>query len=96
MEKKGIVARLIAKPGKEQAVEDLLKSALAIANAESKTIRWYALKFSEDNFGVFDTFQDEDGRAAHINGEIPKALTTHAALFASAPVIETVDLIAVK
>lgn len=46
---------------------------------------------------IFDTFADEAGREAHLNGEIAKALMAHADdLLAVPPVIEKVDLLAVK
>ncbi|AYL97595.1 putative quinol monooxygenase [Mucilaginibacter celer] len=97
MEKLALLARLEAKPGKEQQVADLLKSALPLAEAEPGTIRWYALQLSPSTFGIFDTFADEAGRDAHLGGEIPKALAAVANdLLAVRPVIEKVDLLAIK
>ena len=97
MEKLALLARLEAKPGKEQQVADLLKSALSLAGAEPGTIRWYALQIGPSTFGIFDTFADEAGRDAHLGGEIPKALAAVANdLLAVPPVIEKVDLLAIK
>lgn len=97
MEKFALLARVEAKPGKEQIVADFLKSALPLAQAESYTVRWYGLKINENTFGIFDTFETEDGRAKHLQGEIAKALMANAAeLLAKDPVIEFVDLLAVK
>jgi len=97
MEKLALLARLEAKPGKEQQVAEFLKSALPLAEAEPGTIRWYALQIGPSTFGIFDTFADEAGRDAHLGGEIPKALMAHAdELLATPPVIEKVDLLAVK
>jgi quinol monooxygenase YgiN len=97
MEKLALLARLEAKPGKEKEVAELLKSALALAENETGTVRWYALQIGPSTFGVFDTFSDEDGRSAHLSGEIAKALMAKAAeLFSVPPVIEKVDLLAVK
>jgi hypothetical protein len=48
-------------------------------------------------FGIFDTFETDDGRKAHLSGKIAKALMVNAgALLAKSPVIEMVDLIALK
>jgi quinol monooxygenase YgiN len=48
-------------------------------------------------FGIFDTFETEAGRKAHLSGEIAKALMANAsALLAKDPVIEQVELLAVK
>jgi quinol monooxygenase YgiN len=97
MEKLALLARLEAKPGKEKVVADFIKSALALAQQETATIRWYALQIGPSTFGIFDTFASEDGRNAHLGGEIAKALMANAAeLLATAPVIEKVDLLAVK
>ena len=35
---------------------------------------WYAIKMGPGKYGIFDTFADENGRNAHLNGEIAKAL----------------------
>ncbi len=97
MVKYAIVARVEAKPGKEDAVEQFLKSALPLAEDEKETISWYALKIGPSTFGIFDTFNDEAGREAHLNGKIAAALMQHAdELLAKPPVIEKVELLAVK
>lgn len=92
-----IFARLEAKPGKEEAVAEFLKSALPLAQAEAGTNTWFALKLGSHTFGIFDTFSDETGRQAHINGDIAKALFAKAdELFAQPPSIEMVDILASK
>lgn len=97
MEKFAILARVEAKPGKEAEVLAFLKSALPLAEAEADTVRWYALQLGPSTFGIFDTFESEDGRKAHLAGQIAAALMEHAsALLASDPIIEMVDLLAVK
>jgi quinol monooxygenase YgiN len=97
MVKLGLLARLEAKPGKEQEVADFLKAGLALAQQEQKTVSWYGLQLGPSTFGVFDTFEDEAGRDAHLGGAIAKALMEKAGeLLAKDPVIEKVDLLAVK
>ena len=97
MTKLALFVRLEAKPGQEAAVADFLAGALPLANAESGTTAWFALKFGPSTFGVFDAFEDEAGRAAHLNGPIAAALMANAAsLLAEAPKIERVDLLAAK
>ena len=97
MEKFALLARVEAKRGKEQEVENFLKGALPLAQAEPGTVRWYCLKINENTFGIFDTFETEDGRSEHLQGEIAKALMGKAAeLLAKEPLIEYVDLLAVK
>jgi quinol monooxygenase YgiN len=97
MVKLALFVRLEAKPGKEAAVADFLAGALPLANAESRTTAWFALKFGPSTFGVFDAFADETGRQAHLDGPIAAALMANAAaLLAEPPKIEKVDLLAAK
>lgn len=97
MEQLALLARLEAKQGKEQEVAEFIKGALALAQQETGTIRWYALQIGPSTFGVFDTFADEEGRQAHLNGPIAAALMAKAGeLLATPPQIEMVSLLAVK
>ena len=97
MVKVALLVRLEAKPGKEKDLEDFLKSALPLANQESFTPVWFALKIGPSTFGIFDTFSDEAGRNAHVTGEIAKALFANAEkLFATPPKIEMLDVLASK
>ena len=97
MTKFALFVRLEAKPGMEAAVADFLAGALPLANAEAGTTAWFALKFGPSTFGVFDAFQDEAGRSAHLNGPIAAALMANAdKLLSEAPKIERVDLLAAK
>ena len=97
MVKLALFVRLEAKPGKEAAVAEFLAGALPLANAESGTTAWFALRFGPSTFGVFDAFADEAGRDAHLGGRIAEALMANAAeLLAEAPKIEKVDLLAAK
>jgi quinol monooxygenase YgiN len=97
MEKFALLVRLEAKPGKENEVSDFIKSALPLAQAELFTMKWYALQIGPSTFGIFDTFENEENRKSHLNGQIAQALMQKASdLLASTPVIEMVDLLAVK
>lgn len=97
MVKLALLARLEAKPEKAEAVASFLKSAIDLANKEAGTVHWFALRFGPTSFGVFDTFNDEAGRTAHLQGPIAQALGTHGAeLFSQAPSIEKVELLVSK
>jgi len=97
MEKLAIWAYLEAKLGKEKEVEEFLKSAQPLAEKELGTIAWYAVKIGPSTFGIFDTFADEAGRNAHINGDIAKALFAKAKdLFAKDPQIAKPEILAAK
>lgn len=92
-----ILATLQAKPDKVTELSDMLKNALELAQAEEQTISWYALQIGETTFGIFDTFEDEAGRQAHLNGQIAAALMEHAdELLSEPPNIEQVTILAAK
>jgi quinol monooxygenase YgiN len=93
----GLLALVEAKPGKEQEVWDLLNGGREIVAKEPGTKTWYAFRVNEDTFGIFDTFETEGGRQAHLNGAIPAALAQHGpSLLTKDPDIRLVELIAVK
>jgi len=97
MVKVALLARLVAKPGKEEEVADFLASALPMAQQEVATIVWFGFRISKSEFGIFDAFPDETGRSAHLNGPIAKALMAKASeLLAESPKIEPVELLAAK
>ena len=87
-----------AKPGKEAELESFLKSAQPLAEQEPGTVTWYA--FAEDHqgtFGIFDTFETESARQAHLDGPIAKALMAKAAeLLAQPPAIHKIRVLAAK
>ena len=92
-----IWAQLEAKPGKENDVEQFLKSTQPLAEREAGTISWYAIKMGPGKYGIFDTFADESGRNAHLNGDIAKALFAKADdLFAKPPEIVKPEILASK
>jgi quinol monooxygenase YgiN len=97
MVKVGLFARLQAKPGKETEVAQLLEGALALAREERETVVWYALRFGPSTFGIFDAFEAEAGREAHLNGRIAAAVMAKAPeLLAEPPKIEKVDILVSK
>ncbi|MGE0027152.1 MAG: putative quinol monooxygenase [Thermoleophilia bacterium] len=93
----GILALLEAKPGRGDDLGDFLRQGRELAAQEGGTVTWYAFKVSDTTYGIFDTFEAEDGRQAHLDGEIPAALGQVADdLLAAPPDIRPVDVIAVK
>src|ERR1700730_9856752 len=92
-----LFARLEAKAGKENAVAKFLETGLALANQEATTPIWFALRLGPATFGVFDASTDENGRQAHLNGPIAKALMAQApGLFSKPPVIERIEVLGAK
>jgi quinol monooxygenase YgiN len=89
---------LKAKLGKESEVEAFLKHGAVMAKDEAGLMSWCATKEEETGlYGIIDTFADEAGRDAHLNGELAKALFGKAdELFSEAPKVHYLRIIAEK
>ena len=97
MLKFALYAHLKSKLGKAAEVEAMLKSALSLAEAEPGTVTWYAFAEDDSSFGIFDTFETEAARQAHLDGPIAKALMAKAdELLAQPPAIHKIRVIAAK
>jgi quinol monooxygenase YgiN len=75
-----------------------LRSAVPL-NAEGGTISWFAIQEGPSKFAIFDTFDDDAGRNAHLNGKVAAALMEKAKagdLFAKTPEIHRIDVLADK
>jgi quinol monooxygenase YgiN len=96
MVKFALLARLEAKAGKEKELAQFLKSALPLVQEEPGTVHWFGLQLGPSTFGIFDTFETEEDRKAHLVGKVAAALMAKAPeLLAAQPVIEQVQLLAV-
>ena len=94
---KGLYVRLEAKAGKERDVEEFLRSALPLVEAEPATAAWFAIRVDPKTFAIFDVFPNEEGRQAHLKGAVAAALGAKASeLFATPPAIEKIDVLASK
>jgi len=93
----GLLVRLEAKPGHAGEVEEFLKGGLALVMDEPETTAWFAIRMGPVTFGIFDAFPTDAGRQAHLAGRVAAALMASAdKLLARPPVIENVDVLAVK
>ena len=97
MVKLALLVNIEAKSGREAEVEALLLGALPLARAEAGTRSWHAFKTGPSTFGIFDTFDDEAGRRAHLEGDIANLLLGRTEeLLARPPQITSVDILAAK
>jgi quinol monooxygenase YgiN len=97
MAKYALYVPLKAKPGKVSELEAFLKQGAEMAKAEKGTVSWYAIQEDDGLYAVFDTFDDEAGRDAHLSGDIAKALMAKAdELLAAPPQIHKIKIIANK
>ena len=97
MDQFAILAILQARPGKENEVEEFLKSAQALVLQETGTVNWFAVRVGPTQFAIFDTFPDAAGLDAHLKGEIARALFARAEeLFSAPPQVEQGAILASK
>ncbi len=74
----GLLVTMKAKPGKEREVRDFLLEGRVLVDREPDTVSWFAFQMDERTFGIYDTFEFELGRQAHLNGAVAKALLANA------------------
>ncbi len=93
----GLLVPLHAKPGKEEDVAKFLEGGQALVEDEPGTVAWFAIRLGPSEFAIFDVFEDESGRQAHLSGKVAEALMAQAPdLFAQPPEIRQADVIASK
>jgi quinol monooxygenase YgiN len=97
MDQFALLALMRVKAGKESALEEFLVSARSAVFEESGTTTWYAVRLGDGQYGIFDTFADENGRNAHLSGEVARQLMAKATeLLAEPPAIHKLDILASK
>jgi quinol monooxygenase YgiN len=91
----GLLLGFKAKKGREAQVEQFLRDAKALVREEPGTKAWFALRWPDRRYGIFDVFPDPAARNAHIVGHVPRELTKHAfQLLGGLPSMELADVLA--
>lgn len=97
MTKLALYVQLEAKPGKEAELAAFLAGAAPLVEAEAGTVAWFAMRMGPTSFGIFDVFDDEQAREAHLAGAVAKALMARASeLLFDAPMIDKIEILADK
>jgi quinol monooxygenase YgiN len=101
MAKFALLVELKAKPGKESEVEAFLEKEASLVRGEPGTLSWHAGRVEGEPgvYRIFDTFNDEVAREAHLNGEAGKELvvaTNAGLLFAVPPKVNRLQVFAQK
>ncbi|KAJ3751018.1 hypothetical protein DFH05DRAFT_1469563 [Lentinula detonsa] len=79
----GLFVPLVAKPSQTEAINDFLNAGYTLVPSEPLTREWFAVKYEDSNpptYALFDTFAAEEGRQAHLTGQIAKALMDNASV----------------
>ncbi|WP_405141000.1 antibiotic biosynthesis monooxygenase [Sphaerisporangium sp. NBC_01403] len=93
----GLLVRVNARPGKEWEIENFLRDELALIEDEPGMAVWFAVRINCATFGIFDAFEEDAGRRAHLAGKVAAALMERSdELFTRPPTIERVDILATK
>lgn len=66
--RKAFFIQIEARPGQEEAVVQMLRDIRACVEVEPATGPWFAVRFSQTSFGIFEAFPDLAGRQAHVEG----------------------------
>jgi quinol monooxygenase YgiN len=94
---KGVLANLEARLGMDGELEALIGATAPIVEKESGTAAWLAVRYGRHEYGVFDAFDDEDGRRLHLAGEAADGLRRRAKpLLTLDPDVALLDVIAEK
>ena len=99
MAKFAFLVELKAKPGKESEVEAFLEKEATLVRGEPGTLSWHATKVEGEPgiYRIFDTFNDEVAREAHLNGKAGQELVANAEkLLSVAPKIYRLQVVAQK
>ncbi len=94
---KGVLLRLKSKAEHAEHMENFLRDAQHFVEEEPKTLAWFALRFGNGSYGIFDVFPDQSGRLAHLTGRVPRELAKHPfALLGGVPDPHMLDVLAEK
>ena len=92
---RGLLLAFKAQQGHELKVEQFLRDAEPLVQAEPGTVAWFALQFENGEYGIFDVFPDNGARFAHLTGHVPRELTRHAlSLLGGLPDIDMLQVLA--
>lgn len=91
----GVLLSFRAREGNELKVEQFLRDAQALVQQEPGTVAWFALRWPQRRYGIFDVFPDHGARFAHITGHVPRELAKHAfTLLGGMPSMDMIDVLA--
>lgn len=97
--RKAFFIQIEARPGLEEAVVQMLRDIRGCVEDEPATGPWFAVRFSQTSFGIFEAFPDLAGRQAHVDGgggDIFRDVARMNAILAQAAQVHRVDVLMSK
>ena len=93
----GLLVTLKAAGDREDDLEKFLTDGLKVVEKETGTKTWYAIRQDENTFSIFDTFDSEEDRDAHLSGDFAQSLEKEVGeLLASPAHIRPLEILAAK
>ena len=97
MKNLGIMISLKAKAEQTEVVAKFLEDAVENVIKDDQVLTWYSYRIDKDTFGIFVTFNDEDGRGTHLNGLLDKVFKNKSEeLLLQSPEITKIDIFTSK
>ncbi|MEO7717354.1 MAG: antibiotic biosynthesis monooxygenase family protein [Capsulimonas sp.] len=98
MAKFAFLVEMTAKPGKESEIEAFLEKEASLVRNEPGTLTWHAAKIEGETgvYRVFDTFDTEAARDAHMNGEAGREFVENAERLFSVSQIQRLQVVGQK
>jgi quinol monooxygenase YgiN len=98
MAKFALLVEVTAKSGKESEVEAFLQKEASLVRGEPGTLTWHAAKIEGETgvYRVFDTFNDDAAREAHLNGEAGQEFVANAEKLFTDAKIHRLQIVAEK
>lgn len=92
---KALLLSFPGKAGRMIEVEQFLRGARPLVMEEAGTTAWFALRFADGDYGIFDVFPDNAARFAHLTGHVPRELAKHSlALLGGVPDMHLLNVLA--
>ena len=90
----GIFIKVETKPETAERFADRLKTVVDIVRAEGLARAWFGVRLGPTSFFIYDVFDDEASRDAHLEMNGPALRAAGAELFDGGPDIQTVEVVA--
>jgi quinol monooxygenase YgiN len=90
----GLFIRIEAKPDRVAEVEERFAQVVEVVREEGKAVAWFASRLGPTTFTIYDVFDTEADRQAHLDANGPALRAAGADLFTEPPTIQHVDVVA--
>jgi quinol monooxygenase YgiN len=90
----GLLIRVEAKPDRVAEVEARMRKVVDIVRAEELAVAWFTVRTGPTSFAIFDVFENEADRDAHLANNFESLRAAGAELFTAEPAVDYADVVA--